>query len=300
MNSINNSRGGQTATLAHPITAQLPIVNFFKPALQMTGNFAPNFSGWLGYNLMCRPTRRKFGRREQAMIGQAWQWTIRFQNKPLHIYSWGEGPVVLFVHGWTDNGGVWWRYVAPLVDAGYRVITFDAPAHGHSAGSILTPLVFSRALKAVQQEVGTPYAVVSHSLGALTAMMAYDTALDQSPMPLPQKLVLLSPFTSLMELYDYCMIQLGFPHNICPAVRAYAIKNMGRQIESFTAANTVRHFHDTDVMVVSDDADVLVPATNARTVALSAPNGRFLLTSGLGHALKNGQVVQSVISFVGY
>ena len=44
----------------------------------------------------------------------------------------GEGPVVLLVHGWPETRRIWWRNVAPLAGAGFRVIAPDLRGFGQS------------------------------------------------------------------------------------------------------------------------------------------------------------------------
>ena len=52
---------------------------------------------------------------------------------------WGEGPVVLLVHGWGGWRGQLGRFVAPLVDAGHRVVAVDAPGHGDAGAGFMGP-----------------------------------------------------------------------------------------------------------------------------------------------------------------
>jgi len=52
-------------------------------------------------------------------------------------FEWGpsSGPIVAPVHGWSGRGTQMGAFAAPLVERGYRVIAFDGPAHGDSAGA---------------------------------------------------------------------------------------------------------------------------------------------------------------------
>src|ERR1051326_2880782 len=44
--------------------------------------------------------------------------------------AWGEGPTVYLVHGWGGTGAQLDAFVEPLIAAGHRVVSFDAPGHG--------------------------------------------------------------------------------------------------------------------------------------------------------------------------
>jgi pimeloyl-ACP methyl ester carboxylesterase len=44
----------------------------------------------------------------------------------------GSGPALLLVHGWPETKRIWWRNVAPLARAGFRVIAPDLRGFGES------------------------------------------------------------------------------------------------------------------------------------------------------------------------
>ncbi len=44
----------------------------------------------------------------------------------------GAGPAVVLLHGGLGNAGNWGHQVAPLVEAGYRVVLIDSRGHGRS------------------------------------------------------------------------------------------------------------------------------------------------------------------------
>src|SRR3954468_20144919 len=57
-------------------------------------------------------------------------------HKARHIVTWEWGwrshaaPAVLLAHGWGGQGAQMRGFVFKLLVAGYRVVTFDQPAHG--------------------------------------------------------------------------------------------------------------------------------------------------------------------------
>ncbi|MEC9347775.1 MAG: alpha/beta hydrolase [Pseudomonadota bacterium] len=50
----------------------------------------------------------------------------------IHYTIEGEGPTVLLTHGFTASSAMWRKNVPALVEAGYRVITWDMRGHGQS------------------------------------------------------------------------------------------------------------------------------------------------------------------------
>ncbi|KIG18039.1 Alpha/beta hydrolase fold protein [Enhygromyxa salina] len=56
---------------------------------------------------------------------------IRAANLDLHWLEAGEGPVVLFVHGWPTSAELW-RKILPVVGQTHRAIALDLPGFGGS------------------------------------------------------------------------------------------------------------------------------------------------------------------------
>jgi len=51
---------------------------------------------------------------------------------PLHIKDMGKGQPVVLIHGWPLTGDMWEYQSLALIEAGYRVITYDRRGFGHS------------------------------------------------------------------------------------------------------------------------------------------------------------------------
>ena len=54
------------------------------------------------------------------------------QGGQLHYQDYGQGKPVVLIHGWPLSGRSWEAQVAPLVEAGFRVITYDRRGFGQS------------------------------------------------------------------------------------------------------------------------------------------------------------------------
>jgi non-heme chloroperoxidase len=50
----------------------------------------------------------------------------------LFYRSWGEGPAVVFTHGWALNSEIWQPLMFKLAKAGYRAVAYDRRGHGRS------------------------------------------------------------------------------------------------------------------------------------------------------------------------
>ena len=120
----------------------------------------------------------------------------------LYSSSVGNGPTIVFVHGWTCDTSSWRDQVPAFADD-YRVITLDLPGHGRSdappEGGFSMDL-FARAVEAVRAEAGAEEIVlVGHSMGVVVirqyalmfpervaGLVAVDGPLDLRGFPPPQ------------------------------------------------------------------------------------------------------------------
>ncbi len=79
---------------------------------------------------------------------------LDLDGRKFAAYSWGDGPTVLLVHGWSGNAGQMAEFVAPLTRAGFRAVAIDLPAHGASGGGLSSVVHFARAIWAAAEHFG--------------------------------------------------------------------------------------------------------------------------------------------------
>ena len=145
---------------------------------------------------------------------------VEAQGHPVRGVVWGAAAdssrTVYLVHGWGGRGAQFAAMVTPLVEAGHRVVMFDAPAHGDSdhgpAGPARTNGVeFAKALDAVFCRFGPAEAVVAHSMGTISTYLAIRYGWLGA-----ERLVFIAPMVESESLFDQFQRALGFG----PRVRA--------------------------------------------------------------------------------
>jgi pimeloyl-ACP methyl ester carboxylesterase len=110
---------------------------------------------------------------DRAVHGHAERGTIGVRGRDIVTYSWGHGPeTVLLVHGWRGRASQFGPIVRELRAEGYRVIAFDAPANGESAGRHTDIRDYLAAIDELQRRHGMFRLIVGHSFGALAALTA--------------------------------------------------------------------------------------------------------------------------------
>ncbi len=51
---------------------------------------------------------------------------------PLFARAWGDGPPIVFAHGWASSSDIWQPTMARLADLAFTVIAYDRRGHGRS------------------------------------------------------------------------------------------------------------------------------------------------------------------------
>lgn len=103
--------------------------------------------------------------------------TIATNGIELHVVEAGEGPAVLFCHGFPDTWRTWRRQMAAVADAGHRAIAVDMRGYGRSSApddaALYTPFHTVGDLAGLLDRLGLPaVTVVGHDFGASVAWSA--------------------------------------------------------------------------------------------------------------------------------
>ncbi|GAA1720789.1 alpha/beta fold hydrolase [Kribbella yunnanensis] len=221
-----------------------------------------------------------------------------FQVGAVRGRAYGEGPLVYLVHGWAGWGLQLGAYVAPLVEQGFRVITYDAPSHGDADPGELGPgrstmLEAAEALQAVVAEHGPAHGLIAHSGGAVATALALRAGLKV------ERMVFVAAATDFSETLDQFAALLGFG----PRIRAGFLSRFKRDfgpLEDFALPKVIAGLDLPPLLLIHDRAD---PETSYQgSVALldQWPGSRLETSDGLGHrrVLRDAALVQQAVDFL--
>jgi alpha-beta hydrolase superfamily lysophospholipase len=144
-----------------------------------------------------------------AVFKEAEKLHFRFQNYNITGYRWnyGAGRKALIIHGFESSAVNFDKYVSPLINKGYEVLAFDAPAHGLSSGTRITAPLYRDLIKHVHREYGPIQSFMAHSFGGLAVCMALaEMSHDQDT-----RLALVAPATESRTAIDQFFHYLQLP-----------------------------------------------------------------------------------------
>jgi pimeloyl-ACP methyl ester carboxylesterase len=212
----------------------------------------------------------------------------------LAAWEWGTtGPRVLLVHGWEGRGAQLGALVEPLTSVGFRVVAFDAPAHGDSPGERSSLFHFADAVERAAEVFGPFHAIVTHSMGGAATLWANRHG------PLAVRLVMIAPPVDLRDFTRSLSRTLGLPEEVRGRVHRRLGARFGVPVEDVRAERLAATMRG-PLLVVHDENDREVPIACGEAIARAWPGAEVVRTRGLGHQriLRDAETLRTVVRFV--
>jgi pimeloyl-ACP methyl ester carboxylesterase len=254
------------------------------------------FAGAWAERLFLTPPRARDGAASALDLIDARSSFLRHKGRHIAMWRWGsrDAPAVLLAHGWGGNAAQMRPFVFPLLQAGYRVIAYDQPAHGVSEGRLTGLPDFADVLAEVTAHHGNVQAVIAHSLGGAAAALSLyygKTAF--------KKAVLVSPPSDLVGYSRRFARWYWIPEPVRKSMQKAIEERYGVLWEEMEVPRVAPRL-TAQALVIHDRDDRLMPWTHGATVARHWPGAKLLSTHGLGHRriLADERVTRAAADFV--
>jgi pimeloyl-ACP methyl ester carboxylesterase len=244
------------------------------------------------------PPHKKPTPAEQEFLASGEHETVAAPGGSLAVWSWGEGRTVVLVHGWGSQASRYRTMAPALVAAGFRVVAFDAPAHGYSSGRRSSLPETARALRFMarrerQRRGAWPHAVVGHSFGCAALILAQESNLRFA------RNVLLAPVADLAGHFDRVVRDLGIETAVARRMIARTERRLGFSWEAIRVARFARRLQ-APALIVHDPEDAEVSFDDALVLRDAWAGAQLIEARGLGHRrlLHDAAVARRVVSFL--
>ena len=189
---------------------------------------------------------------------------------------------VLLVHGWTSEASFMSAFARYFRGRGFRVVMFDFPAHGQSAGRRTNIIDCAHAIREVAELLGPVHYVVSHSLGGLASLLACWGGKPMTHAYPFEGFV----FVSLPNSFHALVRQFSSSRSLSPEAQRQFEKMLEleghRRLDDFTGANLLPATSRPALLLhCADDREI--PLENAQQVAIASPTAQLKTFQGLGH-----------------
>lgn len=252
------------------------------------GRVAPQLVAKKMRSLFMRPRDLPPRDWELPLLASAERVTLRFG---LSALRWGNGPAVLLMHGWEGRPTQFAALITALVDAGYTVVALDGPAHGRSPGREANVLLFARAMLEAAAELPPLQAVIGHSMGGASAMLAVQLGLRT------ETLVSIAAPARILGVLRGFARHMGLP----PRARSAFIRQVERDVGMLASKMDVAHYQlDVPGLIVHAEDDTFVSVNESQLIHDAWFDSRLLRLPQGGHqrVLADPRVIDGVLSLL--
>ncbi len=249
---------------------------------------------WVNRRFWFHPQRLPPRPDESQYRRSASRFSLECAGRRLAAYRWGAGVPVLLVHGWNGRSTQMGAFIEPLVRLGFRVLAFDAPAHGDSPGSHTDFPQIAEIIEDIAAKHGPLHSIVAHCAGCVPTLLALGRA---TPV---KRAVFISPFAQLDNQLQSLAHKLRLRPRVAREQRRLLEAIYGQDFyKTYSPAAMVPNLAALG-LVIHDRDDREVPVEEGRLVASRWPKATFVDTNGLGHyrLLRDPAVVQMVTDFI--
>jgi len=261
--------------------------------LKLSNAVSPKLTFRLALRYFFTPMNFDTPERELPYKNKALLSREQVSGKRITIYTTGRGSKsVLFVHGWSGRPTQFFEMEEQFERAGYRVLTFTAPAHGSSTDKTTHMLEFAESIAYINKMHGPFELIAGHSLGGMAILNAIQMGVSA------EKIALIgTPATITEVVKDFCK-RLNLPSKIEKKFLEYI---SSRYSADFEKHSTLQLASKTTIptMIIHDDQDADVKISAGEELAKTFPNVKFLKTKGLGHhrILYDKKVTKQLLEF---
>lgn len=233
--------------------------------------------------------------REKQYLQNGERLEIKVDDQAVVYWKWGNGPVVIFAHGWNGRGIQFYHFFDKFVSNGFSVIAFDGPGHGESDGKTSSYFQMTDTVRALinhykQDKIA---GIVGHSFGAAAAI----NALHKENLQIPA--VLIAPPIKLREMLQNTIKIHGVPNLIFQSLITDYEKKYGYYFINDNPINILKSFQP-KALILHDSDDKVTSSAISRQIANQYVSINLITTDGLGHnrILKDALVIEKSFNYL--
>jgi pimeloyl-ACP methyl ester carboxylesterase len=220
--------------------------------------------------------------------------TLRTSVGRVGGFTAGDGPVVILMHGLGERAAALGGFIAPLTDAGFRVVGLDLPGHGSSAGQMTNPIISAAAVREVADHFGGAHALIAHSLGGHAALWAMNEGLAV------QRAVLIAPNSDMGYATEFFQVIFGLPDKAMTGLRRKIERRYGPNIWDELSGERLARSIGSPGLVFHDPDDPQVPFEGSERLVRAWTGSRLIEAPELGHGTitRDDSVIERAVEFV--
>ncbi len=257
---------------------------------------SPYLASRFGARLFVTPFKYKRPEREKNMAVQSHKEIVRIEkiNREVVVYNYGNSDKkILLAHGWSGSGTQLSKIADELLKNGYSTVSFDAPAHGESAGKRSTMLHFIKIIYQLEITHGPFYGAIGHSLGGMSLLRTTKFGLGI------KKLVIIGTANSITKITENFVKNLQLSQITGKLIKQFFDRHYGEDLDNYSGEISADGVN-IPTLVVHDKNDVDVHYNAAFEITEKLKEGQLLITENLGHRkiLGDKKVIHKIVDFI--
>ena len=258
-------------------------------------HLAPDATKNIILNRFFKPKSHALTSLEKQFLENGTSFHMHVHGKDIRCWKWGNGPAILFVHGWNGRGVNLACFFQPFLDAGYSVITYDAPAHGASGGHVTNYFELSDTVRSFMDPSNgfNIQGVIAYSIGAsavINCMSKDKPSVD---------VVLIAPALKLKEILFNSFNHHGIPEIVYLNLIAELERYYGYDVHQdnpYVLAKTISK----KMLIVHDKDDRMIPYSDSKILSDKTDHIYLHTTESLGHKriLRDDAVIDVITAYI--
>jgi pimeloyl-ACP methyl ester carboxylesterase len=243
-------------------------------------------------DLFCTALRTEPARKEKLLLERGTPFEIENRGDRIFGWTWGEGPPVVFVHGWSGRAAQLMAFIEAAEAVGLKAIALDLPGHGISEGTLTHGFRVAECLRTLDARFGPLHGLVAYSFGSAGSTVAMSEGLRV------RRAVYLAPMCYIDLRTEQFARAVGvtdweaFWKAVEDRFSAGRLEWVGGDRRGPLIQTPLRIYHD------ADDTDL--PISHSRSLAVAWQNAELIETEKLGHAriIRSDAVVAGAMEFL--
>lgn len=214
---------------------------------------------------------------QQLALSQATELRYGKANRNV-AWAWGDGPLVILVHGWNGRAAQLAPLAQKLASQGFRCVAIEVSGHGDSPGARPEWTHFIDDIAALTQSLGQlVHAYVAHSAGGLTTMAARGL----KGIAASRYLCICAPSHPFPPI-DVLRKRLNPAVRVIDGYRGFIARQFGAGWDEL-ASGSAYAGAGSELLLFYDKADRFVGHKEGDRIARLCPGARLMKTDSYGH-----------------